>query len=148
MFDSRLWLALAVLYVSSVMGVALKFYRSGVRGTNLWPALVIPLFVVIMPIATFLTVYVPWFNRDIYSAISKFRKVARDKFKFSFWATFPLWAVFTTVEFFPLFTSYLDRVISEAQRERVRVPMRTAWRQTTNLMMPYMMQKFSTHVGH
>jgi hypothetical protein len=148
LFDFRLWIVLVGLYVSSVMGVTLKFYHSGVRGTNLWLTLVIPLFVVIIPLASFLTVYVPWFNRDIYIAISKFRNVARDKFKFYYRATLPLCAVFTTLEFFPLFTSYLAREISEAQRERICVLLRTVWKQTGNLMIPHMIQKLSTYVGY
>ncbi len=139
-FKTHLWIALCVVYVSSVLGIAAKFWRNGVRGRSLWVCLWLPLLTVILPAMVLLTIYVPGFNNDVYSVASKLRKLRRGRI------TFPVQAVFTSVQYIPLFTSILARKIVEIQRETADVRTKDVWVQTARQVVPYLAVKLEMNL--
>ncbi len=143
MNNSYIWITfVAVLYASATLGTLFKFKRYGVKDNGLWIALLVPFFLVVQPVVMLLSIYVPYFSKDLYPVILKIRKLTGEKFKL------PIRTVMATVLFFPLYTSFLARIISESQKTE-SLHVKAVWNETTVQFLPYMLKNFDSRiVGH
>lgn len=140
MNETYLLVALCTIYAASVAGVFAKFWRNRIRGWALSISLVVPFFVIILPVVILVSVYVPSFNKEWHPLIVAFRKMPRIRF------VFPFSIVASSIRLLPLFTFVLARMIRERQLNGESAASENIWRQTIRQILPLMALTFQKRI--